>query len=358
MVRARAPQRFRQDRHRRIRARACARSASGCSPPAAPRRSCEDAGLAVTEVADHTGFPGDARRPGEDPASEGARRHPRAARFSLAHESAGAARASRRIDLVVVNLYPFRETVARARLHAGRGGREHRHRRPGHGAQRGQELRARRGRDRSRPTTRAARGDRPARAAASAPLPASGSRRRRSPTRPPTTARSATTSPRSTPPASARPSRIASTCSSSSRSLCATGRTRTRRPLSTATRSPRRAASRATAGAGQGAFVQQHRRRRCGLGMREELRPAGVRHRQARQSRAARRWRRRWRRPTGRRSPPTPPPPSAASSPFNGELDMRRRPGRDATVRRSGDRAGHRRRGGRGCWRARPMFAC
>ena len=47
------------------------------------------------------------------------------------------------------------------------------------------------------------------------------------------------------------------------------------------------------AAAGQGALVQQHRRRRRGVGMRQELRRAGVRDRQARQPVRRRRRRRR-----------------------------------------------------------------
>ncbi len=50
------------------------------------------------------------------------------------------------------------------------------------------------------------------------------------------------------------------------------------------------------AAAGQGTVVQQHRRRRCGVGVRAQLRSTGVRHRQARQP-----VRRRGRRITGRR---------------------------------------------------------
>ncbi len=47
------------------------------------------------------------------------------------------------IDILAVNLYPFEATVARPGLHAGGRDREHRHRRPGDGAQRGQELEGR-----------------------------------------------------------------------------------------------------------------------------------------------------------------------------------------------------------------------
>ncbi len=60
------------------------------------------------------------------------------------------------IDLLVVNLYPFEATVAKAGLHAGRRHREHRHRRPGHGALRGQELEGRGRGYRRRPVRRCA----------------------------------------------------------------------------------------------------------------------------------------------------------------------------------------------------------
>ena len=64
------------------------------------------------------------------------------------------------IDLVVVNLYPFAQTVAQARLHARGRDREHRHRRPGDGARGGEELAARRRRGRPRRLRRRARGAR------------------------------------------------------------------------------------------------------------------------------------------------------------------------------------------------------
>ena len=50
------------------------------------------------------------------------------------------------IDLVVVNLYPFSQTVARPDCTLRRGDREHRHRRPGDGARGGEELQERGGR--------------------------------------------------------------------------------------------------------------------------------------------------------------------------------------------------------------------
>ncbi len=50
------------------------------------------------------------------------------------------------------------------------------------------------------------------------------------------------------------------------------------------TRCRRRAAGRIRAAAGQGALLQQHRRRRRGVGMRAQLRRMRLRHRQARES--------------------------------------------------------------------------
>ena len=81
-------------------------------PPAARRRRSPTRGSRSPRSAT-TRVSGDARRPREDAAPEGARRHPRAARSAGAHGGARGARASRPIDLVVVNLYPFRETVAK-----------------------------------------------------------------------------------------------------------------------------------------------------------------------------------------------------------------------------------------------------
>jgi hypothetical protein len=77
---------------------------------------------------------------------------------------------------------------------------------------------------------------------------------------------------------------------------------------------PARARWSPPAAAGQGAELQQHRRRRCRLGMRQELRRAGLRDRQARQPLRRGRRRHRWR-PTARPSRPTRPAASAASSP-------------------------------------------
>ena len=76
--------------------------------------------------------------------------------------------------------------------------------------------------------------------------------------------------------------------------------------------------------AGQGAVVQQHRRCRRGLGMREELRSGaqrGLRHRQARQPVRRRARRRRRRGLRARPSRPIRPRPSAASSPSTARVD-------------------------------------
>src|SRR5688572_13738599 len=72
----------------------------------------QEAGLAVTEVADYTGFPEmlDGRVKTLHPKIHGGML---ARRDLPAHMAALAAAGIETIDLVVVNLYPFRETVAR-----------------------------------------------------------------------------------------------------------------------------------------------------------------------------------------------------------------------------------------------------
>ena len=90
-------------------------------------------GLPVTEVADYTGFPEmlDGRVKTLHPKVHGgllARRD--VPEHMAALEQHGIAT----IDLLVVNLYPFEATVAKAGLHARGRDREHRHRRPGDGA--------------------------------------------------------------------------------------------------------------------------------------------------------------------------------------------------------------------------------
>jgi phosphoribosylaminoimidazolecarboxamide formyltransferase/IMP cyclohydrolase len=75
-------------------------------------KSLMDAGLAVTEVADYTGFPEmlDGRVKTLHPRVHGAIL---ARRDSVEHMAALTKHAIPTIDLVVVNLYPFRQTVAR-----------------------------------------------------------------------------------------------------------------------------------------------------------------------------------------------------------------------------------------------------
>ncbi len=91
----------------------------------------------------HHRLPGDDGRPGEDAASQGARRAAGDPRQRRARTAAMQAHGIAPIDLVVVNLYPFEETVAKGAdfddLH-----REHRHRRPGDDPRRRQEPRLRR----------------------------------------------------------------------------------------------------------------------------------------------------------------------------------------------------------------------
>ena len=76
---------------------------------------------------------------------------------------------------------------------------------------------------------------------------------------------------------------------------------------------------------GKELVVQQHRRCRCGLGMRQELRRARLRDRQARQSVRRGAWARTRSRPTARPSRPIRPRPSAASSPSIARWTARRR---------------------------------
>ena len=73
-------------------ARGLARSASRCCRPAAPRRRSRDAGLARHRDRRLHRLSRDARRPRQDAASEGARRHPRAPRRPGARGRARAAR--------------------------------------------------------------------------------------------------------------------------------------------------------------------------------------------------------------------------------------------------------------------------
>ena len=98
------------------------RQASSWSRPAARARRCADAGLAVRDVSDITGFPEmmDGRVKTLHPKVHGGllaiRENPEHEAAMLAHDIAP-------IDLLVVNLYPFEATVAkgaRFRRHASR----------------------------------------------------------------------------------------------------------------------------------------------------------------------------------------------------------------------------------------------
>ena len=101
-----------QDGARRIRARDSRRAASSSCRPAAPRSALADAGLAVTDVGSYTGFP-------EMLDGRVKTLHPKVHGGILARRDLPAHAAALRehdiptIDLVVVNLYPFRETVAK-----------------------------------------------------------------------------------------------------------------------------------------------------------------------------------------------------------------------------------------------------
>jgi phosphoribosylaminoimidazolecarboxamide formyltransferase/IMP cyclohydrolase len=114
-------------------------SASRSCRPGAPRRALADAGLAVTEIGDYTGFP-------EMLDGRVKTLHPKvhagilARRDVPAHAAALAKNGIPPIDLVVVNLYPFRETVAKSDCPLDGSDREHRHRRSHAVARRGEEL--------------------------------------------------------------------------------------------------------------------------------------------------------------------------------------------------------------------------
>ena len=116
--------------------------------------------------------------------------------------------------------------------------------------------------------------------------------------------------------AAAHCSRRRPTAASSSCRTCATARTRTSRPPSTATCIRRRARwSPPRSCRARSCQLQQHRRCRCGLGMRQELRRRRPASSSSTPIPAA--WRSapiRWR-PTARPSRPIRPRPSAASSP-------------------------------------------
>ena len=86
------------------------------------------------------------------------RRHPGPAPPSRRPRRRSRATASRSVDLVVVNLYPFAKAAAEPRHAVRRAGRGDRHRRPEPGPRRGQELPRRPGRRRSGRLSAGARG--------------------------------------------------------------------------------------------------------------------------------------------------------------------------------------------------------
>ncbi len=245
------------------------------------------AGLPVTEVGDYTGFPEmlDGRVKTLHPKVHGgilARRDLPDARRRAPRARHSADRPRRRQPLSVPR------DRRGARLHARRRDREHRHRRPDDGARRGQELAARR--DRRRPgrlrrPRRRARGRRPGavrrhalRARAQGVL-AHGVLRRRDlqlahRARP---RRRRHGLPRPPQPAGGK----------------GAGPALRREPAPAGGVLPRRAPGagrhrHVPPAAGQGALVQQHRRHRRGVGVREDLRrprrPRRLRDRQARES--------------------------------------------------------------------------
>ena len=254
-------------------------------------RLLAEAGLAVTEVAEVTGFAGDARRPRQDAAPAHPRRPAGAARPAGAHGRAARAR-HRHHRPAGGQPVPLCPGHGAARLHAGRRDREHRHRRPGDAARRGQELGRRGGADRpGRLRARAGRAARCGRRRHAArhalhageegvcahrrlrrhdlQLPGRAGRRRRA-----ACGRGAG--------ARALPRRLQPAADEDA------GHALRREPAPGGGLLPRRPARRGLLGAldaaaGQGAQLQQHRRCRRGLGMRQDLRRAGLRHRQARQ---------------------------------------------------------------------------
>jgi phosphoribosylaminoimidazolecarboxamide formyltransferase/IMP cyclohydrolase len=234
-----------------------------------------DAGLEVTEVGDYTGFPEmlDGRVKTLHPKVHGGIL---ARRDLPEHLTTIAQHGIPTIDLVCVNLYPFRETVAKPERDARRGDREHRHRRPGDGPFGGQELR-RRGRGH--------RSSEDYPALLSEMAANEGALTCGHPLRPGQkglrTHRALRRGDRQLADLSRRQGADASlpraACNSPSIAArhCATARIRTSRPLSTVIRNRFRWLDRQLpAATGQGALVQQHRRRRCRLGMRQDLRHA------------------------------------------------------------------------------------
>ena len=140
-------------------------------------------------------LPGNAGWPGQDPASEGAWRHPGAARFSRACGRAGTAWHSDHRHGRGEPLSVRADRVAR-RMLAGRRDREHRHRRPGDAAFVGQEPQGRGGAVRPGRLCAGAGATAVGQRATSATPPGSRWPRKCSPIPRSTTARSPITSPR------------------------------------------------------------------------------------------------------------------------------------------------------------------
>ena len=279
-----AAQRLRQVRDRRAGPRAGRARASSSSPPAARRSCSQKEGVAVTEVSALHRLPGDARRAREDAASEDPRRPARAARRSGAPRGDARRPASRRstcwwstsIRSRRRSPTPTAASRTRSRTSTSAARRCCARRRRTTPASRWWSI---------RPTTRRVLDEIASAAAAVADATrfdagAQGVRAhrglRRRDRQLPLVARRRTQAPRV-------PDVLTPAVRASCRT-CATARTRTRARRSTATtsRSPGGLAALPPA-AGQGALLQQHRRRRRGVGVREELRRAGLRHRQARQ---------------------------------------------------------------------------
>jgi hypothetical protein len=109
-------------------------------------KALRDAGLAVKDVSEHTGFP-------EMMDGRVKTLHPKVHGGLLGRagidDAVMAEHGIDAIDLLVLNLYPFAKVSMDPCEHVRGRDREHRHRRPGDAAQRGQEFRPRRGGHRS-----------------------------------------------------------------------------------------------------------------------------------------------------------------------------------------------------------------
>ena len=248
-----------------------------------------DAGLAVTEVAEHTGFPEmlDGRVKTLHPTIHGGllARRDRAEHMAAMRAARHRARSTCWSSTSIRSRRRSRKagcTLDDAIENIDIGG-------PAMVRSAAKNWKRRRRRSPTRRSTPASLAELKARRRGQRARPASRSRSPPSTASPTTTPRSATTCRRSPARATASRARASSrrrrTAASSSCRTCATARTRTSARPSIATSQPAPGSLvTAQAAAGQGALVQQHRRRRCGVGMRQELRRrAGVRDRQARQ---------------------------------------------------------------------------